>query len=144
MQSRGDYAWWSAEGSRAVGVPSAARALLGSPRHSTTRSYRGDSSNRFRSICEDMATPGELFSDEILFCLDQEDSEKEPVLAASQQYESLNAPPTTTTENNSARASTTRPAPHPQQFLHTSLHRKRVKRYEKEDRIVYRPKQKRT
>jgi hypothetical protein len=38
-----------------------------------------------------MATPGKLFSDEILSCLDQEDSEKELgilMLAASQQYES--------------------------------------------------------
>ena len=60
-----------------------------------------------------MATPGELFSDEILSCLDQEDSENELdllMLAASQQYESWNAPPTATTDN-SARASTTRPAP---------------------------------
>ena len=71
---------------------------------STTHSYRGDPSNRFISICEDMAMPGELFSDEILSCLDHEDSEKELdilMLAASQQYESSNAPPT---DNNSARA----------------------------------------
>ena len=97
------------------GLPSAATELLGSPRHSTTRSYCGDASNRFRCIqtaCEDMATPGELFSDEILSCLDQEDSEKELdllMLAASQQYKSVNAPPPTTTDNNSVRASTTRP-----------------------------------
>ena len=53
---------------------SASRAI---PRYSTTRSYHGDASNRLRSIqtvCEDMATPGELFSDE---SLDQEDYEKE-------------------------------------------------------------------
>ena len=126
---------------------------------------QGPTSNRFRSIqtvCED----GELFSDEILSCLDQEDSEKELnllMLAASQQYES-----TTTTDNNSAHASqqystnpgtlrpqqqptTVRlrrlrdpPSPQPQRFLHASLHRKRVKRYKKEDRIVSQPKQKRT
>ena len=114
MRSRGDYPWQSAEGSRAVSIPSAATELLGSPRHSTTRSYCGDAFNRFRciqTVCEDMATPGELFSDEILSCLDQEDSEKELdllMLAASQQYKSANAPPTTT-DNNSVRASTTRP-----------------------------------
>ena len=54
-----------------------------------------------------MATPGELFSDEILSCLDKEDSEKELdilMLTASQQYESSNVPPTTTTDNNSPHA----------------------------------------
>ena len=109
---------------------------------STTRSYRGNAFNRFRSIqtvCEDMAMPGELFSDEILSFLDQEDSEKELdilMLAVSKQYESLVRPqqqPTT------VRVHLLRdpPPPQPQRFLHASLHRKRVKRYKKEDRIVY-------
>ena len=78
-----------------------------------------------------MATPGELFSDGILSCLDHEDSEKE-LDAASQQYESSNAPPTTTTDN-SVRVRPLRdpPPPQPQRFLHALLHWKRVKRYKK-------------
>ena len=56
-----------------------------------------------------MAAPGELFSDEILSCLDQEKELHILMLAVSQQYESSNAPPIT--NNNSARASTTIPAP---------------------------------
>ena len=59
-----------------------------------------------------MAIPGDFFCEQILSCLnDSNDEELDALmLAASQEYESTNAPPTTA--ENSARAhQTTRPAP---------------------------------
>ena len=54
-------------------VPSAARALLGRPRLSTTRSYPGNASNRFRSKTKKV-NEGDLFCNDILSFIGGESS----------------------------------------------------------------------
>ena len=76
-----------------VGIPSVARALLGSPRYSTSVVTTA-TSNQFQKVVK-TATQGELFCDQILSCIDTEATEEELGALMLSCY----APPTATDMN---------------------------------------------